>query len=173
MHHAQGVLCGVTLPMHLAAAVETRKGMPKNRPCVVIAGGREPMQWEAYPHHQFIHANGALRCCDIGGCWKSRTVPLGDGDKKDESLCLDVVNLETLERKRGKEWGTELQKEPKKNATQRFLPRCMDMVSSEEVIRRIECYFDGGIVSYLSEKEAHVAEGAVKGRDNKLVPVIA
>ena len=33
------------------------------RPCVVVAGGREPAHWEAYPDHQFIHNNGALRCC--------------------------------------------------------------------------------------------------------------
>src|SRR5207244_10704494 len=92
VHHAQGVLCPVTLLMHLAAAVEVPAGMPKNRPCVVVAGGREPPHWEAYPHHQFIHTVGALWCCDNGGCWKSRTVPLGDGDEKDrpESLCVDV-----------------------------------------------------------------------------------
>ena len=79
VHHAQGVLCPVTLLMHLAAAVEVPGGMengkgkmPKNRPCVVVAGGREPAQWEAYPHHQYIHMNGALRCCDHGCCWKPR-----------------------------------------------------------------------------------------------------
>ena len=55
VHHAQGVLCPVTLHMHLAAAVPVKPGMPKNRPCVVVAGGREPSQWEAYPHHQYLH----------------------------------------------------------------------------------------------------------------------
>lgn len=129
MYHAQGALCGVTMAMHLAAAVDVKGGKPKNRPCVVVAGGREPPQWEAYPHHQFIHTVGALRCCDDGGCWKSRTVPLGDGDKKDQpgSLCVDVVNN---------------------------LPRCMDMITSAEVIRRIKMYFDGGAVSYLTPEQA-------------------
>ena len=124
VYHAQGVVTPVSLPMHLAAAVETRPGMPRNRPAVVIAGGREPPHWTAYPHHQFIHTIGALRCCDDGGCWKSRTKPLGDGDKKDEpgSLCVDVVG---------------------------DYPRCMDMISAEEVFRRIETYFDGGALSYL------------------------
>src|SRR6202012_5053490 len=78
IHFASGVVCGVTSGMHLAAAVETPSGRPKNRPCVVIAGGREPMQWEAYPHHQYISTNGALWCCDNGGCWKSRCQPVGD-----------------------------------------------------------------------------------------------
>jgi ADP-heptose:LPS heptosyltransferase len=119
VYHAQGVVSPISLLMHLAAAVETKPGAPKNRPCVVVAGGREPPHWTAYPHHQFIHTVGALRCCDDGGCWRSRTLPLGDGDEKDrpEALCLDVV-------------GT--------------LPRCMDMISADEVIRRIELYFAGG-----------------------------
>lgn len=55
MYHADGVVCPVTFAMHLAAAVEMKPGRPKNRACVVIAGGREPSHWEAYPHHQFIH----------------------------------------------------------------------------------------------------------------------
>jgi len=123
--HAQGAISVISLLMHLAAAVEVKAGMPKNRPCVVVAGGREPPHFTAYPHHQFLHTVGALRCCDNGGCWKSRTLPLGDGDKKDrpEQLCVDVVGE---------------------------LPRCMDMITAEEVIRRIEMYFEGGALSYLA-----------------------
>lgn len=142
VHHAQGVLSPVTLLMHLAAAVDVRSGMPKNRPCVVVGGGREPVQWEAYPHHQFIHTNGALPCCDVGGCWKSRTVPLGDGDEKDqpENLCVDVVqrNAMVANEKGGKK------------AVTYPLPRCMDMITADEVIRRIELYFNGGAIQYLS-----------------------
>ena len=78
MYHAQGAISAVSLLMHLAAAVEVKPGMPKNRPCVVIAGGREPAHWEAYTHHQYISNNGALPCCKNGGCWKSRCQPVGD-----------------------------------------------------------------------------------------------
>ena len=172
MHHAQGVVCPVTFAMHLAAAVEVRgkceaypRGMPRNRPCVVIAGGREPAQWEAYPHHQYIHTNGALRCCDNGGCWKSRTVPLGDGDKKDESLCVDVVDLATGARKPGKEWGREMEEAgyKRQDGDLRFLPRCLDMISPEEVIRRVELYFNGGAVDYLTAEQA----AAVSAREFK------
>lgn len=125
VYHAQGALCPVTMMMHMAAAVECRPGLPRNRPCVVVAGGREPPQWEAYPHHQFLHRAGALRCCDQGGCWRSRAVPLGDGDEKDapQNCCVDVV-------------GT--------------LPHCLDLVSAEDVIRAIEVYFAGGAVAYLT-----------------------
>jgi ADP-heptose:LPS heptosyltransferase len=124
VYHAQGVLGPVSLLMHLAAAVETRPGMPNSRPCVVVAGGREPPQWEAYPHHQFLHTVGALRCCDQGGCWKSRTRALGDGDAKDnpENLCLDVIS---------------------------DLPRCMDLITAADVIRAIEHYFEGGAIAYF------------------------
>ena len=47
MYHADGVVCPVTFAMHQAAAVETKPDRPQNRACVVIAGGREPTQWEA------------------------------------------------------------------------------------------------------------------------------
>lgn len=125
VYHAQGVLTPVSLLMHLAAAVPVKPSMPKNRPAVVVAGGREPPHWVAYPHHQVIHMIGALRCCDDGGCWKSRTYPLGDGDEKDrpEALCVDPVGE---------------------------LPRCMDMISPDDVARRISSYFDGGALSYLT-----------------------
>ena len=151
-YHAQGVLCPVTMLMHLAAAVETKPNHALNRACVVVAGGREPMQWEAYPHHQFIHTNGALMCCDNGGCWKSRTVPLGDGDEKDkpDNLCIDVVTKEI----RGIGGN-------KKAVEKYFLPRCMDMITPEEVARRIEMYFSGGAASYLTPEQARIARSVI------------
>ena len=136
VYHAQGVLCGVTAAMHLAAAVEVKGANRSSRPCVVIAGGREPVQWEAYPHHQFIHTVGQLACCAHGGCWRARTVALGDGDERDQPdrICVEVV---------GK------------------LPRCMHMITPHEVIRRIESYFDGGLLSYLTSQQAEVAAKGV------------
>jgi hypothetical protein len=168
MYHAQGVLCPVTLAMHLAAAVETPQGMPKNRPCVVIAGGREPAQWEAYPHHQYIHTNGALMCCDNGGCWKSRVVPLGDGDEKDkpENLCVDVVHQRVSSwsfRRRPTERVPNHARptSPSRQITD-YLPRCLDMITAEEVIRRIEPYFNGGAIRYLTPKEAKISSDALE-----------
>jgi ADP-heptose:LPS heptosyltransferase len=137
VHHSQGVLTPVSLLMHLAAAVETAAGRPRNRPCVVVAGGREPPNWEAYPHHQFIHRAGALSCCEQGGCWKSRVVPLGDGDDKDlpENCCVDVVG---------------------------GLPRCMDLITPADVIRAIEIYFEGGAVPYLTPDESAIAAALMR-----------
>ena len=136
IYHSQGVLCGVTALMHLAAAVPTRPDRPADRAAVIIAGGREPTHWEAYPHHQFLHTVGALRCCATGGCWRSRTRAIGDGEVADrpENLCLDVVG---------------------------DLPRCMSMITADQVIRRIKIYFDGGSMRYLTERENRAAQRAV------------
>jgi ADP-heptose:LPS heptosyltransferase len=135
MYHSQGVLCPVHLMMHLSAAVPMGSG-DYRRPCVVVAGGREPVQWEAYPHHQFLHTVGALKCCATGGCWRARTFPIGDGSPNDQPgrLCVDVV-------------GT--------------LPRCMDMIRAADVIQAIERYFEGGVVSYLTVEQSDVCERAI------------
>jgi ADP-heptose:LPS heptosyltransferase len=145
IYHAQGVLCGVTAAMHLAAAVEVKGAKPSSRPCVVIAGGREPVHWEAYPHHQFIHTIGQLPCCAEGGCWRDRTVALGDGSDRDrpDRLCTDVVSK---------------------------LPRCMHMITPEETIRRIENYFAGGLINYLTTEQAQTAaKGVESTRSNSFV----
>lgn len=167
MHHAQGVLCPVTLYMHLAAAVPVRKGMPRNRPCVVVAGGREPAQWEAYPHHQYLHRNGALPCCDQGGCWKSRVVPLGDKDSKDDlsKLCTHVVHLRdpswSFHRKSNEPLPPHALPEAPDRVATDYLPRCLDLVTVDDVIRAVELYFAGGVVKYLSHQEAEAAQQAV------------
>jgi ADP-heptose:LPS heptosyltransferase len=88
VYHADGVVCPVTLHMHLAAAVPVPASRKRLRGCVVIAGGREPAHWEQYPGHQFLHTIGQFDCCSTGGCWKARMVPLGDGSPLDESICL-------------------------------------------------------------------------------------
>jgi hypothetical protein len=143
MYHAQGILCPVTMAMHLAAAVECRPDQPPCRPCVVVAGGREPVQWEAYPHHQFIHTIGALRCCQEGGCWRARTVPLFDGQGWDQpsELCLDVIGA---------------------------LPRCMHMISAGEVAQRIQTYFEGGVTRYLTASQAKAAHQGIARRQAEM-----
>ena len=118
MYHADGVICPVTMFMHLAAAVESKSGRPRFRPCVVVAGGREPAHWEAYTHHQFLHTHACLPCCMEGGCWKSRVLPLGDGDEKDASLCQFPIT----------------------SFSGRTLPKCMDMITAQHVIDAVERY---------------------------------
>lgn len=131
-HYADGTLCPVTFLMHLAAAVPRPSGTKGPRPCVVVAGGREPPHWEAYPQHQFLHTVGALPCCAESGCWRARTRPLGDGSPLDhpDRICVDVVEDE---------------------------PHCMRLITAEDVIRRIELYYEGGRLAYLTPEEAAIA----------------
>jgi ADP-heptose:LPS heptosyltransferase len=98
--HAEGVICPVTGPMHIAAAFE--------KPCVVLAGGREEPWFEAYLDnygafgpkcaavkmpHRFLHTISLLPCCDKQGCWKKRTVAIDREDftKNRHTLCKDPV----------------------------------------------------------------------------------
>lgn len=110
MYRASGVVTPVSFPMHLAAAVPTPDG--RLRPCVVLAGGREPAHWEAYPGHQFMHTIGMLDCCSKKSCWKS--VPF----KKDtRSECLHPVSL-------GDEW----------------VGKCMTLIRPERVAELINSW---------------------------------
>ena len=124
LYHADGVVCPVTFAMHLAAAVPVRaEGL---RPCVVIAGGREPPHWEMYPGHQFLHTVGALDCCATGGCWRSRCQPVGDGAPDDADLCLRPV--------------------PAGGGV--LVGQCMSMITPARVIDAIELYYKGGVLQY-------------------------
>lgn len=128
-YHADGILCPITFAMHLAAAVETRPGGPRRRACVVIGGGREPAHWEQYPGHQFLSTVGALPCCAENACWKSRCQTVGDGDAKDHSdVCLDPVQVRTDLR----------------------IPRCMELITPQQVIERIELYGRGGAIPLVA-----------------------
>lgn len=107
---AQGVLCGVSLLMHVAAAL--------GKPCVALAGGREPVAWNAYPTVHYLHTVGMLPCSDLqgghgGACWRSRVEPLGDSAVLDGSLCeLPVREAEAV-------------------------PRCMTLLTPEMVAEKI------------------------------------
>lgn len=76
----EGVVCGVTGAMHIAAALQ--------RPCVVIAGGREAWTWMSYANtgratfsadappvpvsHRVLHTVGLLACAGKFGCFKDQ-----------------------------------------------------------------------------------------------------
>lgn len=77
--HSRGALGPSTYLQHLCAAFE--------KPYICLLGGREPVSWVQYPKQITLHTIGQLKCCLSGACWKSRVVPLKDGDDKDNSLC--------------------------------------------------------------------------------------
>lgn len=106
MYTADGVLCGVTSLMHLAAAVPLQRG--RRREAVIIGGAREPASWEAYPRHEFISTEEQVECAH---CWRNRVRPLPDGRNQRALECPAVQN---------------------------DLPRCMDLITSRDVIERFE-----------------------------------
>jgi hypothetical protein len=125
IYHSVGVISAVSFPMHLAEAVPVhRKYKRERRICITIAGGRETPTWEGYHTHTYLHTCGQLPCCTQGGCWKSRVIPLGDGDDKDyKDLCLFPVE----------------------SGSGQVIPRCMDLITSEQVVRNIRSsmqYYD-------------------------------
>jgi ADP-heptose:LPS heptosyltransferase len=121
VYHSSGVICPVTYLMHLAAGVPVNPDKcygRASRPCVVLGGGRESPRWEAYPNHAYLHTVGMLDCCSRGGCWRSRVVPLQDGEDHDKSLC----------------------KYPEMTENNVVIPRCLKMITVDKVIGAIEDY---------------------------------
>lgn len=110
VRRARGVLCGVSLLMHVAAAL--------GKPAVVIAGGREPVAWNAYPLQQYVHTVGALQCVDSqgkpgGACWRSNVVAKSDDPLVVKETCLRPVG---------------------------GIPECMTMISPVSVVELIKRY---------------------------------
>lgn len=65
--HAAGGLGPISFSMHLCAAFR--------RPYVCLAGGREPVQWNAYPLQHYLHTIGSMSCCQVAACWRSKVLP--------------------------------------------------------------------------------------------------
>lgn len=116
IYHSAGVLTGCSYPMHLSSMVVDPKVCRKLRPCVCVLGGREPIVWVQQRNMQCLHCSGLLDCCKDGGCWKSRIEKLPDDNEKNNSLCLHPV----------------------KTPSGQTIPLCMDMITVDDVVRKIE-----------------------------------
>lgn len=119
MYRLDGVLTPVSYPMHLST-MQWHNHPGEHRPCIVIAGSREPSVWEQYTCHQYIHNCGILSCSKRGACWKSRIEKLNDGSRQDNSLCVNPVTTPSGQK----------------------IPKCLDMITVDEVVRRIHLYLD-------------------------------
>jgi ADP-heptose:LPS heptosyltransferase len=112
-YHSLGGIGPTTFLQHIFAALE--------KFYVCILGGREPKTWADYPTQTTFSTMGQLACCKESACWKARTIPLGDGDGKDQSLCsLPVLS------------GAEM------------IPACMEAITPEMIINAIETYIRYG-----------------------------
>jgi len=122
IHHAEGVICGITMTMHAAAALQ--------KPCVVLGGGLEGWYWEGYVNentgfgpeasgtlavpHRYLHTEGLLHCARPSGCWKTKVV-VEEGAK---NVCIDPLPM------------------PGKT-----IPRCMAMITPDHVVEAVMSYY--------------------------------
>jgi hypothetical protein len=120
--------------MHVAAALE--------RPCVVLAGGREAWWWEGYcaenpdlacdvrlkVPHRFLHTIGLLECCKAFGCWRNKILPL-NGDKL---LCKRPIV------KPGQP-----------------VAECMEMITPQMVVNAVMSYYLDGTLTPISPAVHH------------------
>lgn len=124
IYHADGIICGVTGAMHFAAGLQ--------KPCVVLAGGREAWWWEAYVRentglggadvaaklinpHRYLHTIGLLDCCQRHGCWKNKVIKTQD----DASACKYPII------KPGQS-----------------IPKCLDMITPNHVVEAVMSYYE-------------------------------
>jgi hypothetical protein len=118
--HSDGVICGITQGMHLAAAFD--------KPCVVLAGGREPDWWVAYRNdnpslighvvptpHVFLSTQGQMPCCMATGCGKSG-IELSDRHGHNR-LCVSL-----------------------KRHSGRLVPECHTRITASMVLQGVDSY---------------------------------
>lgn len=123
VYHSSGLLCSTGMLMHAAAATPAAPGLPHARPAVVLAGGREPTQWNAYPGHKYLGSQGTLKCCLRGGCWRNYVSP---GLSAPEACKRPVTGQ---------------------------LAKCMQLITPDHVIQAIESYYKGGILEYKNDSQ--------------------
>ena len=130
IYHSEGVICPLTCGMHIAAAFD--------KPCVVIAGGRESASWTAYCNgfdnfpkappvkveHQFLHTVGRLSCCERSGCWRNKVVQTDE----DKNVCTKLATR-------------PIGYQP--------LPLCMDMITVDHVVEAVLSYYEKGLLAPL------------------------
>lgn len=119
IYNSEGVICPITFPMHATAAVPKRNPGDRVKPCIVIAGGREPPHWEAYPGHRYLHTIGELPCCAVGACWARRAQLVKDNQPwNTEQLCQRPIQVNPDLR----------------------IAECMNSITPEEVVNQVNRY---------------------------------
>jgi glycosyltransferase involved in cell wall biosynthesis len=156
VYHSEGCVSGVSFLMHLAAGMPGYKGefgQSLRKPCVSIYGGREPITFTNYNQHQILHTGGAFKCCEDGGCWQSRVVPLPKDRNKNNRMCHNTVE-----------------------AGGRTVQSCMNVIGAEDVIRAIDIYYEGNVYKPLKvrkEKKAEVVISDVNLVEGKEINILA
>jgi ADP-heptose:LPS heptosyltransferase len=89
IYHSEGCIGPVSLQMHVAAIF--------NKPCIVIAGGREEPSWERYNNHIYLHTIGKLDCCRFEGCWKKsigECITINENQRY--AKCMEMISTDIV-----------------------------------------------------------------------------
>ena len=90
-----------------------------DRPYICTGGGREEQSWIAYNSTIYLHTLGMLDCCRTKGCWS--TLVEADPARPHDKLCaLPVVQPDG-----------------------QVVPKCMQLLGSESIIRVLTTILDG------------------------------
>ena len=84
VYNAEGCISLVSSLMHVAAAFD--------KPCVVLAGGREPFTFEKYANHVYLDKTGQLPCCKLKACWHNALSACKDHDGT-VAKCMDLITV--------------------------------------------------------------------------------
>lgn len=143
VRYSEGVICGVSSQMHIAAAF--------HKPCVVLGGGRESPCIEEYSNaynafdydwvnkrtpvsgpisdqirvpHRFLHTIGQLDCCQHNGCWRKRVTPLREDPVNNRKLCYYPTDIGTHYKVAG----------------------CQDLIQAKDVLDAVDSYYKEGVL---------------------------
>jgi len=89
VYNAEGCISLISSLMHVAAAFD--------KPCVVLAGGREPFTFEKYANHAYIDKTGTLECCKLKACWHNALGACKDNDGE-VSHCMELISVDEVKR---------------------------------------------------------------------------
>jgi len=87
VYNAEGCISLISSLMHVAAAFD--------KPCVVLAGGREPATFEHYANHRYIDMIGCLPCCSKKACWHN-AISACNTRVKDIARCMDMIRVDQV-----------------------------------------------------------------------------
>lgn len=133
-NYCEGSMGLVSFQMHLAAAF--------NKPCIVIAGAREPVHFTRYPGQQYLASDGCLPC----------TVKSND----EPTSC----------------WFCKIERCPvtTKFAGQE-VPLCADLFTSDDIVRSVLRYYEGGRLSFNKPIGRSKLVGVIKPLVEEIKPV--
>jgi ADP-heptose:LPS heptosyltransferase len=92
VYHSEGCISLVSSLMHIAAAFK--------KPCVTIAGAREPATFTAYPEQRFLHTIGCLPCARENCCWSCKPegcIKRGGKIINGSSRCIDMITVQQVQ----------------------------------------------------------------------------